>query len=82
MLGKVSDATLKEVANIAYDTIINGDFSQYETKVRQYVINGMEESEAKKEAARELGSQVVEAAASGVFELDSTLSLKDLFRRH
>ena len=82
MLVNASDATLKEVANIAYDTIINGDFSQYETKVRQYVINGMEESEAKKEAARELGSQVVEAAASGVFELDSTLSLKDLFRRH
>ena len=82
MLVNASDATLKEVANIAYDTIINGDFSQYETKVRQYVINGMEESEAKKEAAQELGSQVVEAAASGVFELDSTLSLKDLFRRH
>ncbi len=28
MLGKVSDATLKKVANTVYDTIINGDFSQ------------------------------------------------------
>lgn len=66
MLGKVSDATLKEVANIAYDTIINGDFSQYETMVRRYKINGLTESEAKKKAALEIGSQIAEDLASDV----------------
>jgi hypothetical protein len=44
MLGKVSDATLKEVANIVYDAINNVDFSQCETKVRQYVLKGMTET--------------------------------------
>ena len=66
MLGKVSDATLKEVANIAYDTIINGDFSQYETMVRRYKINSLTESEAKKKAALEIGSQIAEDLASDV----------------
>ena len=64
MLGKVSDATLKKVANTVYDTIINGDFSQYETMVRQYKIKGISESEAKKKAALEIGSQVAEDLAS------------------
>jgi hypothetical protein len=68
MLGKVSDATLKKVANIAYDAIINGDFSEYETKVRQYVINGKKEPEAKKKVALELGGQFGEAVANGVVE--------------
>lgn len=68
MLGKASDAALKKAANIAYDAIINGDFSEYETKVRQYVVNGMTESEAKKKAALELGGQVGEACVNGVVE--------------
>jgi hypothetical protein len=66
MLGKVFDATLKKVANTVYDTIINGDFSQYETMVRQYKIKGMPESEAKKKAALEIGSQVAVDIASDV----------------
>ena len=68
MLVKASNATLTEVANIAYDSIVNGDFSQYETKVRQYVINGMTETEAKKKASLELGGQVAETVASSVLE--------------
>lgn len=68
MLGKVSDATLKRVANTVYDTIINGDFSQYETKVRQYIINGMKEPEAKKRAALEFGAQVAEDIVSELFK--------------
>ena len=81
MLVNASDATLKEVANIAYDTLINGDFSQYETKVRQYVLSGMTEAEAKKKAAQELGRQVVEATASSVLDFDNMISLKKQFRR-
>lgn len=75
-------ATRKEVANIAYDAITNGDFSRYETLVRQYVVNGMTESDAKKKAALELGRQVVEASASSVIDLDSVISLKHLLRGH
>ena len=60
-------ATRKEVANIAYDAIINGDFSEYETKVRQYVINGKKEPEAKQKAALEIGGQIAEDIASDVF---------------
>ena len=59
-------ATRKEVANIAYDAINNGDFSEYETKVRQYVINGKKEPGAKQKAALEIGSQVAEDIASDV----------------
>ncbi len=65
MLVNASEETLTEIANIAYDSIVNGDFSQYETKVRQYVLQGMTETEAKKKAALDLGGQVVEAGASG-----------------
>ena len=68
MLGKVSDATLKKVANIVYDTIINGDFSRYETMVRQNVVNGQKETEAKKKAALELGGQFGEAVANGMVD--------------
>lgn len=69
MLGKADGAVRTEVSNIAYDYIINGDFSQYETKVRQYVLSGMTEEEAKKKAAIELGRQVAEKAIGGaVFE--------------
>ena len=54
-----------EVANIFYDLIFNGDFSQYETSVRQYMAMGYSQKEAKSMAAKDLGMQVAEAAASG-----------------
>ena len=65
MLVNASEETLTEIANVAYDTIVNGDFSQYETKVRQYVVNGLTETEAKNQAARDLGWQVAESGAGG-----------------
>ena len=65
MLVNASEETLTEVANIAYDSIFNGDFSQYETLVRQYVVSGMTEEEAKRKAALDLGGQIVESGASG-----------------
>ena len=66
MLVNASEETLTEIANIAYDSIFNGDFSQYETMVRQYVVNGYSEEEAKRMASQDLAKQVVEAGASGM----------------
>ena len=60
-----SEEFATEVANIFYDAIFNGDFSQYETAIRQYMINGYSEEEAKAMAAKDLGAQVAESAASG-----------------
>ena len=65
MLTNAYEETLTEIANIMYDSIINGDFSQYETLVRQYVVSGMTEAEAKRKAALDLGGQIVESGASG-----------------
>ena len=65
MLVNASEETLTEIANIVYDTMINGDFSQYETMVRQYVVSGMTEEDAKMKVALELGGQILESGASG-----------------
>ena len=65
MLVNASEETLTELSNIAYDWVVNGDFSQAETAIRQYMQSGMSESEAKKKVALELGAQVVESGASG-----------------
>lgn len=67
MLVNASEETLTELANIAYDTIVNGDLSQYETDIRAYMNSGMSESEAKKKVALENGARVLEAGASGAF---------------
>lgn len=67
MVVNASEETLTEIANIAYDTIVNGDFSNYETTIRTYMQSGMSENEARQKAALDLGAQVGEAAASGAF---------------
>ena len=65
MLVNASEETLTEIANITYDIIANGDFSNYEVTIRYYMEQGMSESEAKTQAALDLAGQVVEAGASG-----------------
>ena len=60
-----SEEFATEVANIFYDAIFNGDFSQYETAVRQYMTIGHSEKEAKTMAAKDMGAQIAESAASG-----------------
>lgn len=65
MLVNASEETLTEIANITYDLIANGDFSEYANTVRTYMANGMSESEAKRKAALDLGAQVLESGASG-----------------
>ena len=66
MLVNASDEVATEVANVVYDVLFNGEFSQYETLIRQYVASGMSESEAKAKAAQEIGKQVLESGASGL----------------
>ena len=65
MLTNASEETLTEIANVVYDLIVNGDFSQYETTIRKYEAMGLEPEDAKKKAAIDLGLQVVESGASG-----------------
>jgi len=66
MLVNASEETLTELANIAYDIVINGDFSQYETAIRmKMTYEGMSEAEAKRATALELAQQVAESGASG-----------------
>lgn len=60
-----SEETFTEIANIAYDILANGDFSQYETSVRQYMNAGLSEEEARKKAGKDLNAQIIEAGASG-----------------
>ncbi len=67
MFVNASEELLTEVANIVYDDIVNGDFSQYETAIRQYIAYGFTEEEAKRKAALDLGAQVGEAGAGGAF---------------
>ena len=66
MLVNASEEALTELANIAYDVVVNGDFSSYETSIRQKMtFEGMTEDEAKFAASLELGGRVAESAASG-----------------
>ena len=65
MLVNASEETLTELANIAYDTIVNSDFSQYETMKRTYIAQGMTEEQAESQATKDFVRQVVEAGASG-----------------
>lgn len=65
MLVNASEEAATELANILYDTLANGDFSNYENMVRQYMSEGMTPEEAEARAKDDLFWQVVESAASG-----------------
>ena len=65
MLVNASEEFNTEVANIVYDSLANGAFSDYESSVRAYMQSGMSESEARTKAASDLAFQTIEAAASG-----------------
>ena len=56
---------LTEVANISYDFLVNGKYSQYETAIKNYMISGLSERNAKRKVALELADQVAQASASG-----------------
>ena len=65
MLVNASEEMLTEIANITYDSLLNGDLSAYETAVRQYMDAGTSESQARAKARGDFVLRVVEAAASG-----------------
>lgn len=65
MLVNASEETLTELANLVYDDIANGDFSQWETNYRQRIANGETPSEARAHAWGDSALQVGEATASG-----------------
>ena len=65
MLVNASEETLTEIANIATDLLVNGDFSQYETSIRQYENQGLSLDEAKRKARWDTVGQIVESGASG-----------------
>ena len=60
-----SEEAATEIANIAYDTIANGDISNYKLMIATYEKQGLSEAEAKKKVAGDLALQVVEAGAGG-----------------
>lgn len=60
-----SEEAATEVANIVYDTVANGSFSDYEIRKQEYINQGMSEEEAANKVALELFGQVLESGASG-----------------
>ena len=60
-----SEELATEVANIVFDTAFMGELSNAAVMLDQYMSQGMTESEAKTEVAKQLGLQVLEAGASG-----------------
>lgn len=60
-----SEEAATEIANIAYDTIANGDISNYKLMIAAYEKQGLSEAEAKKKVAGDLALQIVEAGAGG-----------------
>ena len=64
MLVNASEEAVTEIANIVYDTVINTDFSDCETKIRAYVASGMTPEEAENQVKSDMTRQVAESAAS------------------
>lgn len=60
-----SEEAATELANVVYDTIANGDISNYKLKLASYMKQGMSESDAKKRVAADLGLQVLESGVIG-----------------
>ena len=65
MLVNASEEALTEIANIVYDYYANGDFSNYEQMVRDYIAAGKTPEEAEGLAKQDLFWQVIESGASG-----------------
>ena len=65
MLVNASEETCTEVANVVYDILANGDLSNYEIMIRDFVDDGMSLEEAQERAKSKLVAQVFEAGASG-----------------
>ncbi|MBQ6543615.1 MAG: hypothetical protein IJL77_04430, partial [Clostridia bacterium] len=60
-----SEEGLTELATLIYDTLANGDMSQYAEYYNNAVASGMSPDEARREALKDMTLQVLEAAAGG-----------------
>ena len=60
-----SEEILTDLANHIADNFINGDFSDYQSGIRQRVEQGMSLDQATKEAKKEFISQLVESGLAG-----------------
>lgn len=61
-----SEEVFTELANIITDNVVNGEFSDYGTNVRNYQAQGLSADEAKKQANVDAALQVGEAFLAGV----------------
>ena len=61
-----SEEAATEIANLLYDSAVNGDFSQYETNVRMYEAQGYSTEEAQTMAFKKEIYQVAESGLSGL----------------
>ena len=64
-IGAGSEEALTEIANIVYDTVVHGDKSDYQYLVNYYMSEGMSLENARIQAARDLGKQVIESGVLG-----------------
>ncbi len=64
-LVNASEEAVTEVANILYDTIVNGEFSDATIMVEQLMARGYTQEEAVSAVVKTKGMQIGEAAASG-----------------
>lgn len=61
-----SEEVVAEVSNHYVDRMINGGKSEYDLNVKNYMSNGLSEKEAKKQATRDFGNQVLESFFVGM----------------
>ena len=61
-----SEEFFTEVANVAYDTIFNGDISKATLEMEYYQKMGLSPEEARARVAQNIGLQLLEAGASGM----------------
>lgn len=61
----LTEEAATELANIIYDTAVNGNISNFAISVQNYMSQGMSEDEARLQASKDLGVQIAEAGLGG-----------------
>lgn len=61
-----SEELFTEIASITYDTLANGEYSDYQTSIDNYMQQGYTEIQAKEKAKNDLSLRVAESAVGGM----------------
>lgn len=61
-----SEEGFTEIANILWDSAVNGDLSDYNIALKQYMDQGMTESEAKKQTDRDMAKRIALNVGGGM----------------